>query len=86
MATQNITVTESGWQDLETLGSLSLTSGNTYTITACGGGIYEVALADSMPAEDFQGHPVQTGTNFNFVYNNEKIWVKGYYPATIVIS
>ena len=86
MATQNIEITEQGWQDLITLGNLTLTSGDTYTIAPCGGGTYEVALANNMPTNDFQGHPVQAGTNFNFVYNGEKIWLKGYYPATVVLS
>ena len=86
METKNIELTVQGWQDLITLGNLTLTDGDTYTIAPCGGGIYEVALANNIPEDNFHGHPVQSGTNFNFVYNNENIWIRGYYPAIIVIS
>lgn len=86
MDTQNIKITNQGWQDLITLGELELTSGDTYTITPLGAGIYEIAQADNTPEENLQGHPVQAGTNFNFVYNDKKIWIKGYYPATVIIS
>ena len=76
MTTKNITVTESGWQNIVTLGDLTLTQNNTYTVTVRGNGTNQVCLADSEPEETFLGHPVSQDVNFSFTYTGEDIWVK----------
>lgn len=76
MATQNIEITKGGWQNLITLGGLTLTQGNTYTVTVRGNGTNQVCVADSKPEETFLGHPVSQDVNFSFTYNGEDIWVK----------
>ena len=75
MATQNITITEGGWQDLITLGSLTLTQGDTYTITIYSNGQSEVCIADSKPEDTFRGHGILEEA-FSFIYTGDKIWVK----------
>ena len=90
MATQNIEITEGGWQDLTTLGELTLTENQQYTLAIYSNGLNEVCIADSKPADDFKGHPVNNGENFGFTYTGEDIWVKlsKLRPniATVVIS
>ncbi len=86
METQNIEIAEQGWQDLITLGSLSLTSGSVYTIACRGAGTCEVVLADAEPESNFLGHPAKADENFNFTYDGTKIWVKCLTPVTVVIS
>ena len=76
MATKNIQITEGGWQDLITLGSLSLSNGTTYSVAIRGNGTSEVVLASSKPDNSFMGHPVSADVNFSFTYAGEKIWVK----------
>lgn len=77
MATQNIEITQKGWQDLITAGSLSLTNAQTYTVAIRGNNNNEIAIADSEPADGFMGHPVSEDINFNFTYTTgDKIWVK----------
>ncbi len=76
MATKDITVTKGSWNDLVTLGSLSLTQGDTYTLSVLASGISEVCIADSAPENTFRGHELLEHHGFTFTYNNEKIWVK----------
>ena len=76
MATQNIEITQGGWQDLETLGGLTLTNGNNYTLTILSNGMNEVCISDTTPSATFKGHPVDNSENFGFTYSGEKIWVK----------
>lgn len=77
MATQNIQITEGGWQDLITLGNLSLSDGDYHTITFLSNGENQVCLSASEPEETLKGHPVQNSVNFGFTYHTgDKIWVK----------
>ena len=76
MATVNIDLTESGWQDILTIGETELTNGNTYTLTILGNGTSDVCISDSTPDETLKGHPVNAYENFTFTYSGEKIWVK----------
>lgn len=86
MATQNIEITEQGWQDLATLGSITFTQGQEYTITVRGASACEVALASSKPASYFLGHIAKADENFNFTYNGDNVWVKCRVPVTVVLS
>ena len=77
MATQNIEIQKGDWQDIITLGSLTLTDSNTYTITVLANGESEVCIADSKPIDGFKGHPTNAKINFNFTYKTDDvIWVK----------
>lgn len=77
MATENIEIQKGDWQDVITLGSLTLTNGNYYTINVQANGESEVAIADSKPADDFVGHPTNAKINFGFTYKTgDIIWVK----------
>ena len=87
MATQNITITNKGYQDLETVGDITLTANSTYTISARGAGVCEVVIADTQPTNNFLGHIAKADENFGFTYTGETIWVKcDFLPTTIVIS
>lgn len=86
MDTQNIKITNQGWQDLITLGELELTSGDTCTIACRGEGTCEVVLADAEPKSNFLGHIVSADENFNFNYDGTKIWIKCGSPVIAVIS
>lgn len=91
MTTKNIQITTSGWQDLITLGSLSLTDGQSYTLTIESNGDNQVCIASTEPEESFKGHPVRNSVNFNFTFKTgDKIWVKlsNLRPnvATVIIS
>lgn len=77
MATQNIEIQKGDWQDVITLGSLTLTEGNYYTINIYANGESQVAIADIKPADDFIGHPTSSIINFGFTYKSgDIIWVK----------
>lgn len=77
MATQNIEITQKDWQDIITVGSLSLTDSQTYTVAIRGNNNNEIAIAAAEPADGFMGHPVGEDVNFNFTYKSgDKIWVK----------
>ena len=77
METENIKITEPGWQDVATVGGVTLTNGDTYTITLIGNVGGEVCIATSTPDDGFKGHPVSENVNFSFTYvTGEKIWVK----------
>lgn len=76
MATENITVTAGGWQNLSTLGSLTLTENQYYTVTIYCPGENEVCLATTEPETTFKGHKALDGENFGFTYTGEDIWVK----------
>ena len=77
MATQNITIENGGWQDLITLGSLSLTNSQSYAIAIFDADDNEVCLADSKPDTSFRGNPLRERQNFTFTYTTgDKIWVK----------
>lgn len=77
MATVNIEVQKGDWQDIITLGSLSLTDGDYYTVTVLANGESEVCIADSKPADDFVGHPTNAKINFGFTYKTDDIiWVR----------
>ncbi len=74
MATVEVEITQGGWQDLITLGSLSLTENEYYTLTILSNGTSHVAIGDSEP--EVTGHPVKEDENFGFTYKGEKVWVK----------
>ena len=77
MTTENIEIQKGDWQDVITLGSLTLTDGTAYTITVLANGTSQVCLADTKPADDFEGHPTNARTNFIFTYHTgDVIWVK----------
>lgn len=77
MTTVNIEIEKGDWQDINTLGSLSLTDGNTYCINVNANGESQVAIVDSKPNDDFVGHPTTAKINFNFTYHTgDTIWVK----------
>ena len=76
MATKNIEITQNGWQDLITLGDLSLTNNNVYTLTIYSNGENQVCLSDTLPEANFKGHPVKNSEKFGFTYMGEKIWIK----------
>ena len=77
MATVNVVIENGGWQDLETLGSLTLENGKTYSVAFYHSDDNEVAIADSQPSESLRGNPVRERQNFNFTYTSgDKIWVK----------
>lgn len=86
MATQNIKITEQGWQDLATLGSITFTQNQEYTIAVRGASACEVALASSKPADNFLGHIAKADENFNYTYTGDDVWVKCGNPVTVVIS
>lgn len=87
MATQNITIENGGWQDLITLGSLSLTNDENYTVAIRGTFGGEVCIASSKPADGFFGHTVKSDENFGFKYvTGDKIWVKTTPPTVVVFS
>ena len=77
MATQNIEIEKGDWQDIITIGSLELTNNQLYTMNVKANGESQVAIADSKPADDFEGHPTNAKINFNFEYKSgDVIWVK----------
>lgn len=76
MATKNIEIEKGDWQDLITLGELTLEANKPYAISIIGSKYSEVCLDNSEPADDTKGHPIVEGTNLTFVYDNEKIWIK----------
>ena len=77
MATENITIEKGDWQDIITLGSLTLTDGNYYSICVKANGESQVCLADTKPGENFEGHPTTAKINFGFTYKTgDVIWVK----------
>jgi len=77
MATQNIEIQKGDWQDIITLGSLTLTDGNTYCINVKANGESNVAIANSKPSDDFVGHPTTAKINFNFTYHTgDVVWIK----------
>ena len=86
MATQNIRITEQGWQDLATLGSITFTQDQEYTITVRGASVCEVVLASTKPDETFLGHIAKADENFNFTYTGDKVWIKCRVPVTVVLS
>ena len=77
MATENIEIQKGDWQDVITLGGLTLTDGTAYTVTVLANGTSQVCLADAKPGDDFEGHPADARTNFIFTYHTgDVIWVK----------
>lgn len=90
MTTQNIEIQKGNWQDVITLGSLTLEQDKTYTIGIRGSKYGEVYIGDDTPENTAKGHLVFEETNFNFIYTGEKIWCKlgitNSQTATIVIS
>lgn len=77
MATVNVLISQGGWQDLITLGSLSLTNNQPYSIAFYESDDNEVAIADSKPDDSLRGNPVRERQNFTFTYTTgAKIWVK----------
>ena len=77
MATQNIEIQKGDWQDVITLGSLTLTDGQLYTINIHANGENQVAIASTKPTDDFVGHPTSSTINFGFTYiSGNVIWVK----------
>lgn len=77
MATQNIEIAKGDWQDIITEGSLTLVDGTAYTITVLANGTSQVCLADTKPADDFEGHPTNARTSFIFTYHTgDVIWIK----------
>lgn len=77
MATQNIEIQKGDWQDVITLGGLTLVDGQLYTINVHANGESQVAIADTKPADDFIGHPTSSTINFGFTYKTGNIiWVK----------
>lgn len=76
MATVEVEITSGGRQDLITLGSLSLTENEYYTLTFLSNGTSHVAIGDTEPEASITGHPVYEDENFGFTYKGEKIWVK----------
>ena len=86
MATQNIEITQRGWQDLESLGEVTLTEDQVYAMTVRGGSACEVAIADSKPEESFMGHIAKADETFNFTYKGDTVWVKCGENATVVLT
>lgn len=86
MTTQNIEINERGWKNLATVGEITFTQNQTYTIAARSGGVCEIAIAETQPAGDFIGHIAKADENFTFQYTGEDIWVKCSNNAVIVIS
>ena len=76
MATENIEITQTGWQNLETVGGITLTNNQVYCICFRGNNENEIAVSDSTPAESLMGHPVGENVNFNFTYTGSDVWVK----------
>lgn len=77
MATENIEIQKGDWQDVLTLGSLTLTEGDYYTINVYANGESQVAIADTKPSDEFRGHPTSAKINFGFTYKSgDVIWVK----------
>lgn len=76
MATKNITISNDGWQDLETLGELSLVANDSYTIEVKDNGECEVCIATSQPQNTFRGHTVKENISFTFTYKSEGVWIK----------
>ena len=76
MATQNVVVEKGGWQDVLTIGSLTLTENDAYTISVKASGENEVCISDTTPYESLEGHPVTRKDNFTFTYKGEGIWVR----------
>lgn len=90
METQNVEIFKGDWQDVITLGSLTLEENKTYTVSITGSNYSQVCIASTKPASDFIGHPVAEETSFNFTYEGDSIWVKlsplSATKATVVIS
>ena len=76
MATVNIEIQKGGWLNLETVGSLTLTNNQVYSMCFRGNNQNEVAIAESEPAAGFMGHPVGEDINFTFTYTGDSVWVK----------
>ena len=76
MATVNVTVSKGGWQDVLTLGSLTLTENDYYTISVLASGVNDVCISDTTPDESLRGHELTRKDNFGFTYKGEGIWVR----------
>lgn len=76
MATANVTVEKGSWQDVLTLGSLTLTQNQSYSISVLASGVNEVCISDTLPDESLEGHPVTKKDNFGFTYTGEGIWIR----------
>ena len=77
METQNIEIQKGDWQDIITLGSLTLTDGDYYTISVIANGESEVCIASTKPADGFKGHPTNAKINFGFYYKTDDVvWIK----------
>ena len=76
MKTKNVIVTSAGWQDVETLGSLTFENNSTYSVSIIGNSRCEVCLSDTTPANTLKGHPLKADDSFTFTYSGYGLWVK----------
>ena len=86
MDTQNIKITNQGWQNLATVGGISFTTNGTYAITARGAGVCELVISSTEPETNFLGHIINADESFNFTFTSGALWLKCRQPMTIVIS
>lgn len=86
MATVNITIENRTWQDIETLGEVTFTQNQVYTIAGRGAGSCEVAVAETKPDETLLGHIVKGDENFGFTFTGDKIWVRSGEPVKVVLT
>lgn len=77
MATVNIEIENGEWQDIITLGELTLTNGQTYKISVSANGESQICIADNKPEDSFVGHPLDSKSIFEYTYaTDDVIWVK----------
>lgn len=77
MATQNIEIEKGEWQNIITLGELTLTNGQTYKISVLANGESQICIADNKPEDSFVGHPLDSKSIFEYTYaTDDVIWIK----------